>query len=56
MYDNVFGASYQRLSMGRREVQTPRDAHGGLPFYFQAKGGYFIGVTTLTPVRSEAAY
>lgn len=49
-------ALYKRLRGDGWEVQAPRDAHGAWSFYFRAKGGYFIEVTTLTPVRAEEAY
>ncbi|GBQ88920.1 hypothetical protein AA23498_0492 [Acetobacter nitrogenifigens DSM 23921 = NBRC 105050] len=49
-------ALYKRLSGDGWEAQAPRNAHGAWSFYFRAKGGYFIEVTTLTPVRSEEAY
>lgn len=49
-------ALYKRLSGDGWEVQVPRDAHGAWSFYFRAKGGYFIEITTLTPVRSVEAY
>lgn len=49
-------ALYKRLSTDGWEVQAPRNAHGAWSFYFRAKGGYFIEVTTLTPVRTEEAY
>jgi len=39
-------ALHQRLSTDGWEVQAPRNAHGAWTFYFQAKGGYFIEVTT----------
>jgi len=47
---------YQRLSADGWEVQAPCNAHGAWSFYFRAKGGYFIEVTTLTPIRPEEAY
>ena len=49
-------ALYRRLSEDGWEVQVPRDAHGAWSFYFRAKGGYFIEITTLTPVRPVEAY
>ena len=49
-------ALHRRLSGDGWEVQAPRDAHGAWSFYFRAKGGYFIEVTTLTPVRPTEAY
>ncbi len=49
-------AMYARLSEDGWETQAPRDAHGAWSFYLRAKGGYFIEVTTLTPVRPEEAY
>lgn len=49
-------ALYKRLSTDGWEVQAPRDTHGAWCFYFKAKGGYFIEVTTLTPVRPTEAY
>ncbi|MCP1229191.1 VOC family protein [Acetobacter fabarum] len=49
-------ALYARLSGDGWETQVPHNAHGAWSFYFRAKGGYFIEVTTLTPVRPEEAY
>lgn len=49
-------AMYARLSGDGWETQTPHETHGAWSFYFRAKGGYFIEVTTLTPVRPEEAY
>lgn len=49
-------ALYERLSADGWEVQAPRNAHGAWSFYLRTKGGYFIEVTTLTPVRREEAY
>ncbi|CCT60877.1 hypothetical protein APA386B_1P97 (plasmid) [Acetobacter pasteurianus 386B] len=47
---------HQRLSADGWQVQAPRDAHGAWSFYFRAKGGYFIEITTLTSVRPVEAY
>ncbi len=49
-------AMYVRLSEDGWETQTPHETHGAWSFYFRAKGGYLIEVTTLTPVRSEEVY
>lgn len=49
-------ALYKRLSADGWEVHAPCDTHGAWSFYFRAKGGYFIEVTTLTPVRPREAY
>ncbi len=47
---------YARLSKDGWETQVPHDTHGAWSFYFRTKGGYFIEVTTLTPIRPEEAY
>lgn len=47
---------YARLVADGWEVQAPRNFHGAWAFYLKAKGGYFIEVATLTPIRSEEAY
>lgn len=49
-------AMYARLRGDGWETQAPHDSHCAWSFYFRAKGGYFIEVTTLTPVRPEEAY
>ncbi|MGP4694208.1 VOC family protein [Agrobacterium cavarae] len=49
-------AMYSRLSGDGWETQEPKDTHGAWSFYFRTKGGYFVEVTTLTPVRPEEAY
>lgn len=49
-------AIYARLNEDGWETQAPRNTHGAWAFYFRAKGGYFIEVTTLTPIRPEEAY
>ncbi|WP_072573870.1 VOC family protein [Granulibacter bethesdensis] len=48
-------AMYVRLREDGWETQMPHDAHGAWCFYFRAKGGYFIEVTTLTPVHPREA-
>lgn len=49
-------AMHARLSRDGWGTQTPHHSHGAWSFYFKAKGGYFVEVTTLTPVRPEEAY
>jgi len=49
-------AMHGRLNADGWETQKPHTAHGAWTFYFRAKGGYFIEVTTLTPVRLEEAH
>jgi len=49
-------AMHGRLSADGWETRQPYTAHGAWTFYFRAKGGYFIEVTTLTPVRPEEAH
>jgi len=49
-------AMHARLRGDGWKTQAPRDAHGAWCFYFRAKGGYFIEVTTLSRVRPEEAY
>jgi len=49
-------ALYEHLSADGWEVQAPRNVHGAWSFYFRAKGGYFIEVTTLTPVSPVEVY
>lgn len=49
-------ALHARLSGDGWETQAPHEAHGAWSFYFRAKGGYFIEVTTLTPIGPEEAY
>ncbi|APH58158.1 putative cytosolic protein [Granulibacter bethesdensis] len=48
-------ALYERLRDDGWETQMPHDAHGAWCFYFRATGGYFIEVTTVTPVRPISA-
>ncbi|MCQ8277693.1 VOC family protein [Acetobacteraceae bacterium KSS8] len=49
-------ALHARLNGDGWNIQAPHDAHGAWSFYFRAKGGYFIEVTTLTPIRPQEAY
>ena len=49
-------ALHARLSGDGWETHAPHEAHGAWSFYFRAKGGYFVEVTTLTPIRPEEAY
>ncbi|GBQ63677.1 hypothetical protein AA103196_0661 [Ameyamaea chiangmaiensis NBRC 103196] len=56
MSRDAVDALYQRLIGDGWNVQPPHETHGAWAFYFRAKGGYFIEVTTLTPVRPEEAY
>ncbi len=49
-------AMYARLTADGWETQAPHEYHGAWTFYFRAKGGYFIEVTTLTPIKPEEAY
>ena len=48
-------ALHARLSGDGWETQAPHEAHGAWSFYFRAKGGYFIEVTTLTPISDGDA-
>lgn len=47
---------HARLIADGWEVQAPRDFHGAWTFYFRAKGGYFIEVATLTPIKSHDSH
>ncbi|ETC99008.1 VOC family protein [Asaia lannensis] len=49
-------ALFARLKVDGWETQMPHKTHGAWSFYFRAKGGYFIEVTTVTPIRPEEAY
>ncbi|GBR49776.1 hypothetical protein AA106556_2124 [Neokomagataea tanensis NBRC 106556] len=49
-------ALYSRLNKDGWDVQAPHNTHGAWAFYFKAKGGYFVEVTTLTPIRPEEVY
>lgn len=49
-------AIHARLSRDGWETQAPHGAHGAWSFYFRAKGGYFIEVTTVTSVRPGEVY
>nr|WP_294916139.1 VOC family protein [uncultured Neokomagataea sp.] len=49
-------ALYSRLNKDGWDVQTPHNTHGAWAFYFKAKGGYFVEVTTPTPIRTEEIY
>lgn len=49
-------AVHARLVADGWDPQAPRNTHGAWAFYFQAKGGYFIEVTTRTPIRPEEAW
>lgn len=40
-----------RLKADGWDVPEPRDYHGAWTFYFKAKGGYFIEVSTQTQLR-----
>ncbi|WP_026607017.1 VOC family protein [Methylocapsa acidiphila] len=46
-------AMHIRLVADGWDAPAPRDYHGAWTFYFKAKGGYFIEVTTPTPVDRE---
>ncbi|MFS3137791.1 VOC family protein [Gluconacetobacter sacchari] len=47
---------YVRLIADGWQVQAPRNFHGAWAFYLKTKGGYFIEVATLTPIKSEEDY
>lgn len=49
-------AMHARLHWDGWETQAPHEAHGASSFYFRANGGYFIEMTTLTPIHPEEAY
>jgi len=49
-------ALHARLVADGWDPQAPRNTHGAWAFYFRARGGYFIEVTTRTPVRPEEAW
>ncbi|MBB3173377.1 catechol 2,3-dioxygenase-like lactoylglutathione lyase family enzyme [Endobacter medicaginis] len=47
-------ALYARLCADGWTTQTPPHVtHGAWSFYFRAKGGYFVEVTTPTPIRPK---
>ncbi|GJE70207.1 VOC family protein [Methylorubrum podarium] len=49
-------ALHAGLSTDGWAAQAPHDTHGAWSFYFRAKGGYFVEVTTRTPIRPEEAW
>ncbi|GBQ93996.1 VOC family protein [Asaia krungthepensis] len=49
-------ALHARLCDDGWEVEAPCQTHGAWAFYFRARGGYFVEVTTRTPVRPQEAY
>lgn len=49
-------AIHTRLADDGWAPQAPRNTHGAWAFYLRAKGGYFIEVTTRSPVRPEEAW
>ncbi|RVU16145.1 VOC family protein [Methylobacterium oryzihabitans] len=49
-------ALHARLTADGWEIPAAHNAHGAWCFYFRAKGGYFIEVTTSTPVHPAEAY
>ncbi|MCX2560189.1 VOC family protein [Acetobacter farinalis] len=42
---------YARLIADGWDVQPPCTTHGAWAFYLKAKGGYFIEVATVTPIK-----
>jgi catechol 2,3-dioxygenase-like lactoylglutathione lyase family enzyme len=49
-------AVHARLVADGWDPPAPRDYHGAWTFYFKAKGGYFIEVTTPTPVEGQGTH
>jgi catechol 2,3-dioxygenase-like lactoylglutathione lyase family enzyme len=47
-------AMHARLVADGWDIQAPHNYHGAWTFYFKAKGGYFIEVTTPTPLGESA--
>ncbi|WP_343526567.1 VOC family protein [Sphingomonas sp.] len=47
---------HARLSGDGWDVRAPQEMHGAWSFYMRAKGGYFIEVTTSTPIRPGEAW
>lgn len=49
-------AVHDRFVADEWETQPPHDYHGAWAFYFRAKGGFVVEVTTRTPIRPEEAF